>query len=460
MITAGLIASITFYSLTIAEVSVVRHFGVFAGSGIVAVLLLEMTLIPALRAALPAPKVREQMSEKKLSALDRGLSKLADNLLAGYAPRILISGLVVVALALVGVSRLYVDNSLSHDHLSGSEVRINDAELNHYFGGTNSMFFLVKGDKQDAIKNPQTLRAMIELQEFLSKQPGVGKTTSLADMVKKMNQAMHNDDPAYYSIPDSQALVAQYLLLFSLSGEPQDLDNMVDTDYRQAVVQVLLKEDSTQHAEQLYELAKPIIAKYFPPDIEVGLGGSLPETIAINESLTHDKIQNMVQMTVIVFLLASIALRSPVGGLFVAIPLMLIIFANLGLMGWFGIPLDMGTSTTASMAIGVGADYEIYLLFRFREEFRRHGDLAQATRNSLMTSGKAIILVALSIAGGYSVLLATGFAFYIRFALMVIVTMAVGSISALVFLRSMMVIFRPSFVFGVTQFKLKESNPC
>jgi hypothetical protein len=241
--------------------------------------------------------------------------------------------------------------------------------------------------------------------------------------------------------------------LFSLSGEPQDLDNMVDTDYRQAVIQVLLKEDSTQHAEQLYELAKPIIAKYFPADVDIGIGGSLPETIAINESLTRDKVQNMIQMTVIVFLLASIALRSLVGGLFVAIPLVLIILANLGLMGWFGIPLDMGTSTTASMAIGVGADYEIYLLFRFREEYRRHGNLAQATRTSLMTSGKAIILVALSIAGGYSVLLGTGFAFYIRFALMVIVTMAVSSISALVFLRSMMIVFRPRFVFGVTQNK-------
>ncbi|MFC5475897.1 efflux RND transporter permease subunit [Paraherbaspirillum soli] len=448
MITAGLIAIITFYSLTIAEVSVVRHFGVFAGSGIAAVLLLEITLIPALRAALPAPRMREQNAERRPSVLDRLLSKLADSLVAGNSPRILIGGLALVALALVGVTRLHVDNSLNHDHLPGSEVRRNDARLNSHFGGTNSMFFLVQGSKQDAIKNPKVLQAMSELQQFLNRQPGVGKTTSLADMTKKMNQAMHADDPAYYRVPDTQELVAQYLLLFSMSGEPQDLDNMVDGDYRQAVIQVLLKEDSTQHAEALYNLSKPIIEKYFPAEVTVGIGGSLPETIAINESLTRDKIQNMVQMTLIVFFLASLVLRSFVGGLFVAIPLVLIMLANLGLMGWFGIPLDMGTSTTASMAMGVGADYEIYLLFRFREEYQRHGNLALATRTSLMTSGKAIVLVALSIAGGYSVLLATGFAFYIRFALMVIVTMTVSTVCALVFLRSMMMVFKPRFVFG------------
>jgi hypothetical protein len=292
----------------------------------------------------------------------------------------------------------------------------------------------------------------------LSQQRGVGKTTSLADMVKKMNQAMNNDDPAFYRIPDTQALVAQYLLLFSLSGQPQDLDNMVDTNYRNAVVQVLLKEDSTLQAEQLYEQAKPVIAKHFPASVSVQLGGSLPETIAINESLTNDKVKNMIQMSVIVFLLASIALRSLVGGLFVAIPLVLIILANLGLMGWFGIPLDMGTSITASMAIGIGADYEIYLLFRFREEFKRHGNLALATKTSLMTSGKAIVLVALSIAGGYSVLLGTAFAFHIRFAFMVIVTMAVGTMCALLFLRSMMMVFKPRFVFGHVPANVEELN--
>jgi predicted RND superfamily exporter protein len=457
MITAGLIAIITFFSLTVAEVSVVRHFGVFAGSGIAAVLILELTLIPALRAALSPPKARAKRAQVP-SLLSRGLTRLADSLVAGNSPRILLGGLLLVALAVIGVLRLHVDNSLNHDHLAGSEVRKNDARLNHYFGGTNSLFFLIEGDRQDAIKDPKVLRAMDTLQRFLDQQEGVGKTTSLADMIKKMNQSMHDNDSKMYSIPPTQDLVAQYLLLFSLSGEPQDLDNLVDSDYRRAVVQVLLKEDSTQRAETIYKAAQAVIQANFPSNVTVGIGGSLPETIAINASLTRDKIENMIQMTIIVFLLASVALRSFVGGLFVAIPLVCIMLANLGLMGWFGVPLDMGTSITASMAIGVGADYEIYLLFRFRDEYRRTGDVALATHNSLQSSGKAIILVALAIAGGYSVLLFTGFAFYIRFALMVIVTMTVSCACALLFLRAMMMIFRPRFVFGDTPvMRLKEA---
>jgi hypothetical protein len=448
MVTAGLIAIITFYSLVGGEVSVVKHFGVFAGSGVAAVLLLEIALIPALRAVLPAPKLAEQKANERPGPLDRLLSGLADALIAGKAKSILAGGLILVALALAGAARLNVDNSLSHDHLESSEVRRHDAQLNHYFGGTNSMMFLVKGARQDDIKNPAVLEAMSALQKFLEAQPGVGKTFSIADMIKKMNQAMHEEDPSYYRIPESRELIAQYLLLYSLSGDPQDFDNLVDTGYAQAVIQVALKEDSTQKAEALYNLAKPLIRQHFPAEVSVEIGGSLPETIAINDSLTRDKVKNMAQMTVIVFVLASLVLRSAVGGLFVAIPLVFIMLANLGLMGWFGIPLDMGTSTTASMAMGVGADYEIYLLFRFKEELRRCGNIAEATRASLMTSGKAIVLVALSIAGGYSVLLATAFGFYIHLAVMVIVTMAVSAFCALVFLRSMMMIFKPKFIFG------------
>jgi hypothetical protein len=56
----------------------------------------------------------------------------------------------------------------------------------------------------------------------------------MVDLIKRMNQAMHADDRAYYAVPESQELVAQYLFLYSLSGDPQDFDSLVDNDYRRA----------------------------------------------------------------------------------------------------------------------------------------------------------------------------------------------------------------------------------
>ncbi|MFZ5864225.1 MAG: efflux RND transporter permease subunit [Nitrospirota bacterium] len=448
MLIAGVIAVITFYSLTTAGISVVRHFGTFAGSGILCAMILELTLIPALRSWLSPPKACEVTREQRAGWLDRGLSGLAHQLVGGRAPWILGAGIGLIVLAAFGMTTLRADNSLKRYNAADSEVRRDDAILNAKFGGSESLFFIIEGPGQDAVKDPKVLQGMATLQTFLEQQPHVGKTQSLADLIKRMNQAVHADDPAYAVIPDNRDLIAQYLFLYSVSGDPQDFDSFVDNDYQKAVVWVYLKDDSTAYAEGLYRKAQPVIAESFPPNVTVRIGGSMPQTMAINEVMTREKFHNMIQMAVVVLLLASLVLRSVVGGLFVVTPLAMVILANLGLMGWFGIPLDMGTATTASMAIGIGADYEIYLLFRFREELAKTGNVFAATRDSLLTSGKAILFVALSVAGGYSVLLTSGFGFYSRLAVMVIATMVVSALSAVLFLRAMMMIFKPRFIFG------------
>jgi predicted RND superfamily exporter protein len=153
-------------------------------------------------------------------------------------------------------------------------------------------------------------------------------------------------------------------------------------------------------------------------------------------------------MAVVVFVLGALVLRSPVGGLFVVTPLFAVMLANFGLMGWLGTPLDITAMTTAAMAIGIGADYEIYLLFRFREELARSGDVLAATTQSMLTSGKAILLVALSIASGYAVLQASDFAFYNQLSNMVTATMVISACFALFFLRALMMLFKPKFIFG------------
>jgi predicted RND superfamily exporter protein len=445
MIITGLIAAITFFTLTTSDISVVRHFGVLAGTGVIAAIILEMSFIPALRALLRPPKA---LGTHALSPLDRVLIVLSRNLVAGRAPVILISMVAVIVLAAAGAMRLEVNNSLKRYHNAGTEIRKDDDELNRRFGGANSVIFLVEGPRQDSLKEPRTLEAVAKLQAFLESQPHVGKTQSIADLVKRMNQAMHGDDPAYYRIPEDRLLIAQYLLLYSLSGDPEDFNNFVDGDYQKAAIWVFLKEDGTAYVERLHRAAREVISAQFPPDVRVRLGGPLARLTAINESLTLGKFKNMAQIVFVVYLLSCLALRSWIAGLFVVTPLLAIILANFGMMGWLGIPLDMGTATTAAMAIGVGADYELYILFRFREEFARNRNMLTATRDSLLTSGKAVLFVALSVAGGYSVLLFSGFGFYTRLAIMVTTTMLISAASALIFLRSTMMIFKPRFVFG------------
>jgi predicted RND superfamily exporter protein len=448
MIVAGVIAVITFFSLAGTGIPMVQHFGVFAGCGVLATMVIEMTVIPAVRSMLRPPKPREADRERKAGVLDRFLVTVADNLVGGRARWIVAGGLAVLAIVGSGVMLLRIDNNFKLYFKADSDVRVHDGVLNHTFGGTNSIQFLITAPETDGIKDPGVLEGMAKLQAFLETQTDVGKTQSLADLMKQMNQAMHADDPAYYRIPESRDLVAQYLFLYSMSGEPQDFENYVDNDYRRATVWTFVKNDSTTHAETIARNARAIIASSFPPGVTVRMGGSLPQLIALNDVIVSDKFRNMAQMSLVVFVLGAIILRSFVGGIFVVIPLFAVMLANFGLMGWLRTPLDITAMTTAAMAIGIGADYEIYLLFRFREELARTGSVLTATRNSMLTSGKAILLVAISVLSGYAVLQASSFAFYNQLSTMVTATMLISAFFALFFLRALMMLFKPRFIFG------------
>lgn len=448
MIVAGLIAAITFLSLAGTGIPMVQHFGVFAGFGVLATMFLEMTVIPAVRSMLRPPRRREAAREQRAGVLDRLLIAIADQLVGGHAPRIIAGGLAMLAVVGFGVVFLRVDNNFKLYHHPESEVRVHDRVLNNAFGGTNSIQFLVQTADADGIKDPRVLEGMARLQAFLEGEPRVGKTQSLADLIKRMNQAMHGDDPAFYAVPENRELVAQYLFLYGLSGDPQDFDSLVDNDYRRATVWAFVKDDSTTHAEGIARRARAVIDESFPPDVSVEMGGSLPQLIALNDVIVNDKLRNMAQMAMVVFALGALVLRSFVGGLFVVTPLCAVMLANFGLMGWLGTPLDIAAMTTAAMAIGIGADYEIYLLFRFREELARTGTVLEATRNSMLTSGKAILLVAISIMSGYAVLQVSSFAFYNQLSSMVTATMFISAFFALFFLRALMMIFKPRFVFG------------
>ena len=101
----------------------------------------------------------------------------------------------------------------------------------------------------------------------------------------------------------------------------------------------------------------------------------------------------------VVFVAGMLAFRSVLAGLYLIAPLLVTVLVNFGVMGLTGIPLNTPNSVSSAMAIGIGADYAIYLLFRMREECERLGDFDQALRETMRTAGQAVVYVASAIAG-------------------------------------------------------------
>jgi len=255
------------------------------------------------------------------------------------------------------------------------------------------------------------------------------------------------DNTATGKLPETSAAVAQYLLLYGMGGNEEDLSRLVDRDYQRAVITMYLKTDDNRAMKALTVAVAAEAERLFAgTSIKARVGGGVTNAIALNETMVHGKTINLIQISLLVVVITSLLLRSLAGGLLVLLPLATSALVNLGLMGWTGIPLAMGTAAISAMAVGIGADYAVYFIFRVREEFERSGDLRIATATALTTSGKAIAYVASAVAGGYMCLALSFFKVHVLLGLLVALTMVVSSAATVAFLPSVILWITPKFL--------------
>jgi len=447
MIVACTVAALGFFSLVVFEIKAVRTFGVMTGFGIVSALILELTFIPALRSMLRAPSESEYRREKQKTIWDGLVQTVFSWVMESRRTVYFVAAIAIVTLSLGGYL-LEIDNSVKGAFYGKLQVREDDDKINTRMAGANAFSVLIDGGSEDSIKDPKTLGGIEQIQDYLGQNPLVGKTVSIVDFVKRMNRAMNSDKKEFDKIPSSRDLVAQYLLLYSNSGEPQDFDSYVDYGYRKANIQVLLKTDSTAELEGIVKQTLAYAKSVFPPNVRVEIGGGSIQALALNEEMIRSKILNILQILGCVFLISALIFRSIQAGLLILVPLVATVFVNFGFMGLFGIPLNIPTSLTSAMAIGIGADYAIYLSYRLREELMSHHSEAEALRVAFMSAGKAAIFVSSAVAGGFGVLvLSWGFNIHLWMGILLPLAMLVSSFSTLTLFASLLLSLRPRYIF-------------
>ncbi len=437
-----------FGTLVIFPLRSIRGFGLYTSFGLAAILVNSFTFIPCVLSLLPSPK-RYRAGELSGGVLQGMLTFLGRAFLGRYRRPLALILVFLAGVGIWGTTKVVPESNFTTIFKPQDKIRTDDETLNRLFAGTNTVIVLVEGEEQDCIKNPEILKAMEGLQEFVERKPFIGDTWSIVDYLKKMNKSMHADDPAFDRLPENRNLIFQYLLLYSMSGDPGDFDHVVDYEYRQAIIQIFSKDYSSSRTEGMLEDIRRYVKEHFPPGYSVGVAaGSSAMSAALNEVMVRGQIWNIIQVSLVVFLLCALIFRSFVGGLLTLIPLAFAVILNFGVMGFAGIELSIGTATIAAMGIGIGVDYAIYTLLRFKEEFKAIGDVGEATVRTMITTGKAVVFTATSIAAGYLTLLFSGLVFHMHIGFLVALIMMSSLLGAITMLPALVVWVRPRFIFG------------
>ena len=304
----------------------------------------------------------------------------------------------------------------------------------------------MEGDADDdAVLDPDALRAIEKTQRRLEAEPFITHTQSLADLVKMMNRAMHEDDPAYDRIPDTRAEVSQLLLLLSLSDDRGGLDLFTDESYSYTRISARMTTVPSPEVRRIIGEVNAFAAAQFPPGFRVEPTGEVPLYVAMEKNLVEGQLRSFGIALAIIIGCVMVLFGSVRVGIYSIFPNVAPIVMTLGVMGIAGIPINLATCMIPSIAIGIAVDDTIHLLARFRGEYRRTGgaDVAAALRTTLTTTGRAMVVTSIVLFFGFLVLLTSQFQPNFHFGVLTAFTMAWALAADLLTTPALLVWFRP-----------------
>ena len=446
MLLTSLTSAAGFASLALADIPPVRVFGLFVAFGIMAAWLFSMTMVPAVVSLMSEERLRKSLPREegeRPSLLDRVLRPV-ERFAFGRAKTVLVLGVAFLAVGAWGVTQIRINDNPVNWFKQAHPMRVADRVMNRLFGGTYMAYIVAEGETPGAIKQPEIVSYVDRLQAHLEKDPLVGKTSSVADIVKRINLVLHDNDRAYDRVPDSREAVGQFLFLFQSSGDPDDLDNFVDRDARQANIWVQMKGGDNQEMQRIEDRLATFTRDDPPP---AGLALRWSGLTYINKTWQDLMVSGMLKAILgsfaVVFVLMVVEFRSVVLGMLSMVPLTIAILLSYGLVGWTGKDYDMPIAVCSSLALGLGIDFAIHFLQRARQHYRQTSDLAETIRYMFGEPGRAIARNAVVISLGFLPLVASSLTPYVTVGLFFALLMLFSTLATLFILPAALGVIGP-----------------
>ncbi len=299
------------------------------------------------------------------------------------------------------------------------------------------------GSNSKTFTSPEILSYMDGLQRHLLSTGLVGKSNSLADVVKTVNRELGSGEPEDYVIPASSQGVAQVLMQYQSSHRPQDLWHFVTPDYQQSLIWLQLTSGDNQHMSAVTAAVDTYLDKHPLPDgLELNWAGKAYLNVVWQEAMVEGMLASLISAFVVVFVMMVVLFRSLVFGVLAMLPLTLTISFIYGLIGWIGKDYDMPIAVLSSLTLGLSVDFAIHFIERARATQAETRDWRTTLSILFDEPARAISRNAIVIAVGFTPLLFAPLVPYITVGVFLASIMAISALVTLIMLPAVMTLAR------------------
>ena len=260
--------------------------------------------------------------------------------------------------------------------------------------------------RDQIFKRPDMLNYLAQLQKHLQASGIVGKTNSVADVVKKVHQELFESDPGHYTIPATGNAVAQCLISYQNSHKPDNLWHLVTPDYKTANIWVQLKNGDNKDMERTVAAAKQFFKDHpAPVSVTHNWAGLTYLNVVWQDKMVFGMLYSFLGSFIIVFGMMVVLFRSVLWGALAMVPLSVTITAIYGFIGFIGKDYDMPVAVLSALTLGLAVDFAIHFLERSRMAVRQAGSWKEGITEMFEEPARAISRNIIVIAIGFTPLL-------------------------------------------------------
>ena len=400
-------------SFSMAKVAPIADLGIFSSAGVVIALLCTLIFLPAALSIWPlkAPSLKSASDNPPGSRMDDLLGWVADFSVKRFK-LVLVISLIIVAVGLVGLTRVYFSHNVLTWLPEDSDVRQATEVIDDKLRGSVVLEIILDTGRENGLYDREVLLAI----ERITKQVigdyehsalFVGKVNSLTTIIKEIHQALHENRKDFYRIPENARLIPQELLLFENSGS-DDLEDVIDSQFRQ--VRVSLKvpwRDALLYVPFIEDVEQRFRDEFADKKLSGGEAMTVTVTgiMSIFGRIVHATIYSAAQSYGIALVIVTVLMMLLIGevrlGLVSMIPNLGPIMIVLGAIGWCAIPLNMFTMLVGSIAIGLSVDDTIHFISNFKKYYEETGDVRTAVHKALTTVGRALLTTSVVLSIGF-----------------------------------------------------------
>ena len=444
-----------FLSLIFSEIKPIIDFGWMMTFGLITSFLITFTLLPTLLSFVPSSNI--SLKEDK----DSKVTKFLGNLSVNNKNSIFGVTIIIIALSILGISKLEVENSFINYFDKDTEIYKGMKLIDEELGGTTPLEVIIKFPKAETNESNEDddfddweneedtndekywftkdkIDKIKSVHNYLDGLPEIGKVLSFSSIIDVATQ-LNNNKPLgtlemgvlYSKIPEN------------IKTEIIDPYISIENNEARINLRIIDSQENLRRNDLINKINYDLENEIGLDKSEFKLAGVLILFNNLLQSLFKSQILTLGLVMIGIFGMFLILFRNIKLSLIGVVPNFIAAFFILGIIGLLEIPLDMMTITIAAITIGIAVDNSIHYIYRFKEEYSRIQNYEKTLKTCHSTVGVAILNTSITIVFGFSILVLSKFIPTIYFGVFTGIAMLLAMISVLTLLPSLILKVKP-----------------